>query len=629
MALPLPSPHSEQQPSAVDATAESQRGGAWGRLPLLAVASSCGLLIVAAGDAAARHGTSWAEGVFWLGLVAVYAPIAWRLVSGRASERETAGLVIVLGIWLYLIKLMHSPLNFTFHDEFLHWRTAEDILATHHLFRQNPLLPISALYPSMEIVASAIANTTRLGIFPVGVLLISVCRLVLVLGLYLFFRTASRSHYVAGLASLLYMTNPNFLFFGAMFKYESLALALVAVALVVIARRTEDRPLAPWGPVVTLLLVGAIATTHHLSSYAFTGFLLFWTATALLVGRFLRVRQANPAVTALVAVLANLVWLLYVADLTIGYLAPQFEGAVSGLLSTIAGERSGERQLFRSSAGAVAPLWERLTGISSVLVILILMPFGLWAVWRYRRTRALPLTLALSSLLYPASLALRFTGSGWEIANRSSEFVYIGVGFVVAYGIAIWRPIGVLRPLRTPVVSAAACIMLVGGVIAGWTPILRIPGPYMAAAAARSIDEQSSADAEWTRAHLGVNNRIAGDQINNLLMGSAGRQFPVSTLNGGVDVSWLFYSPQFGPDQWALLRKGRIRYVVTDRRLLRLVPFTSPYEGTDPRAASYRGRPLPAKLFAKFDRTNGFSRVLDSGGLVIYRVSSRGEGNGS
>ena len=35
---------------------------------------------------------------------------------------------------LYLVKLLHSPLSFTFSDELQHWRTAGDIIESGYLF---------------------------------------------------------------------------------------------------------------------------------------------------------------------------------------------------------------------------------------------------------------------------------------------------------------------------------------------------------------------------------------------------------------------------------------------------------------------------------------------------------------
>jgi hypothetical protein len=535
------------------------------------------------------------------------------------------GLVVVLGLFLYLVKIMHSPVNFTIHDEFLDLRTANDIVRTGHLFHPNPLLPISALYPSMEMIASAIAVTTGLSLYVAGVIVVGAARLILVLGLYLFFKEVSKSTQVAGVGSLLYMTNPNFLFFGAMFKYESLALAFSALLLFLVALQTLRSESRSRGLAVAIACTLAVlVTTHHLTSYAVTGFLIVWAVLGSAVRRFGHKNASSPWPVALSGIVANAAWLLLVARTTIGYLSPHFSAALTELLGTVAEGKPIGRQLFSTNAGTVAPLWERVMGEGSVVVILLLLPVGLWILWKRFRWKAIVLALALTALAYPASLVLRFTNSGWEIANRSSEFVYLGLGFVLALGMGARRLVTRRQPLRNFALAGVAVIMLIGGLIDGWTPILRIPGPYIAAADARSVEPEGLSDASWMRSMLGFNNRIAADRTNALLMGSSGEQFPVSTLNGGVDISWLFYAPQLGPDQRALLRKGRIQYIVVDERLARDVPFNQPYDGNDPRASLYKTKPLAPELFAKFYRAAHLSLVFDSGNILVYQVGSKG-----
>jgi hypothetical protein len=67
-------------------------------------------------------------------------------------------LVLLAGVGLYMIKVMHSPIHFTFYDELLHYRTAANILETGFHFQENPLLPVSPLYPGLENVAVALAS---------------------------------------------------------------------------------------------------------------------------------------------------------------------------------------------------------------------------------------------------------------------------------------------------------------------------------------------------------------------------------------------------------------------------------------------------------------------------------------
>jgi hypothetical protein len=55
-------------------------------------------------------------------------PAAVRLIAPEAERPERIGLVALLGMGLYLVKLLHSPMSFTLSDELQHWRTAGDII---------------------------------------------------------------------------------------------------------------------------------------------------------------------------------------------------------------------------------------------------------------------------------------------------------------------------------------------------------------------------------------------------------------------------------------------------------------------------------------------------------------------
>jgi hypothetical protein len=182
-----------------------------------------GLTLVLVADAAARTGVSWAEWLFWIGLLVLLVPIAARIVSESPSDDERLALVAILAVALYVVKFLHSPLGFTLHDEFIHWRTAQDLLATGQLFHPNPLLPVSPLYPGLESITSAVAQVAGLSPFAAGIIVIGVSRLVLTLALYMTYQLASGSHRLAAIASVVYMANPNYLFFDAQFSYESLA----------------------------------------------------------------------------------------------------------------------------------------------------------------------------------------------------------------------------------------------------------------------------------------------------------------------------------------------------------------------------------------------------------------------
>ena len=192
----------------------------WGQLPLLCLAVALALFLIAIADMGARNQTSWAEPLFWVGLLLMFMPIALRMIGTDVSRRERIGLVIILGMALYAVKLMNSPLYFTFMDELKAWRSTDDLLAYYRLFHENPTLPVSPLYPGLENVTSALVSLSGLDIFAAGVIVIASARLVLVVALFLLYENILGSARVAGIAALIYMSDGHFLYFDAQFSYK-------------------------------------------------------------------------------------------------------------------------------------------------------------------------------------------------------------------------------------------------------------------------------------------------------------------------------------------------------------------------------------------------------------------------
>ncbi len=604
----------------------------WGWLPTLSLVGALGVLLVARGYAAALTGGASAELQFWAGLLVMFVPVVARLCSVTAPRHERIGLVVVLGLEFFLVKVLYqasavnpvASLPIVFNDEHAHWRTSFDIMRTGHLFRSNPLLMVAPLYPGLGNVTTAIANLTGLSITAASTLTLAATRPVLMLALYRVFEEIGGSSRVAGIAVALYVTNPNFLFFQSQFAYESLALPLTMMTLLVLVRRARGHRGA--GSMLALVLgVGAVVITHHLTSYALAALLLLWMGIAFARGHGLRDRL-NPWATALVVTASSLAWLLIVANRTVGYLAPVLKNAVTELFSMIIGEAT-RRELFRPPAGTPPAAWERLAAFGSIGLIMLGLPFGLLRIWLRHRTDVLFLVFGAGALAYPGSLALRLTAKGGEVSQRASEFLFLPLGFVLALAIvAIHLPRSLTRWIVPSAFATVAAVLLLGSVVAGRPPWLRMPGPYLVGADPRSIDPQGVAAAEWTRTHLGPDNRMLADRVNRLLMGSYGVQYPVTQYGGGVSTSDVVLSPDFGEIEQRTLYRAAIRYVVIDHRLSTALPMTGVYfEGTETGARSHVAPIDPVNL-AKLDGRMGANRIFDTGDIEIYDVEALANG---
>jgi hypothetical protein len=314
-------------------------------------------------------------------------------------------------------------------------------------------------------------------------------------------------------------------------------------------------------------------------------------------------------------------WLVYAATLTAKYLFPQLGGSLTQLIQLIAGEAVG-RELFRSPAGQVSPLWERLSGYTAVVLILLGLPFGLRRIWQNQRDNSLALTLAIGALAYPISLAMRLTERGAEASNRGAAFLFVAIAFVLASWL-VEQPFGMRLGQKWLVAACAwATIIFLGGVAVGWPPPwARMPGPYLPAADSRSIEREGLAAAEWTRALLGPDNRLIADRTNRLLMGAYGEQRPVTGYADKVQISQVFFAAQLGPAERQILRAGRVRYLVVDRRLSAGLPSAGVYFERGEVPGNIHTTPINPAALAKFDTLAGVSRLFDSGDIVIYDVA--------
>ena len=604
---------------------------------LLTLIASAGILLLSLSYSAGRIDSAWSDLVFWAGLITLIAPLAFRLMTGRMSRQEGTAIVLIAAVGFYLVSYLRSPLAVVQFDEFLHWRTANDMLRTGRLFEPNPVLPISPLYPGLEIATTSLVNLTGLDIFHAGVLIIGAARILLALTMFNVFMYVTRSAKVSVAASLLYMGNTTFVYFDAQFGYESLALpmAMFVVCALVNRSATEDAGVRTGWLATALIGMLVVAITHHVSSFLLMLLLVGWK----LVGVFL-VRGPNrsfdiPWVVIGLAVIANVVWIAMIWTELFDYFFGIFGSAYEQVQKMVtASNGEGRRALFKAPAtgGRTASIFERLIGLGSVGLIMLGLPIGLWAYWQSHRRNVLMTVFALASLAYPVTLAMRFGGeSAWQIANRSSGFLYLALGCVIGLGLIDATP---PRWLRLPkflrwvqldrmmLTGALIVVVVLGGIIAGSSPTTRIPGPYLVAAEERSYESQGRFAALWARDYLGPGNLMVADRTNSQLMLSYGEQY-VLTEKQGVIKSGIFLSKKLEGENLEVFQNGIVRYVVVDRRIEGSTTpvsgyFYEPWERLVVPDAYSEESTIDPQALDKFIDTPGIGRIFDGGDLQIY-----------
>jgi len=428
--------------------------------------------------------------------------------------------------------------------------------------------------------------------------------------LFLLFEEISRSATIAGLATVFYAANPNYLFFTAQYAYESLALPLAILVMAIVTRwmDCEHSGVRRSWAVVALILIGTVVMTHHMTTYALVAFLTAVSIVHALVAR--RARLLNPWPFALFAAAATIAWLIFVASETAGYLTFIFTRAAEATVDTIARE-SPPRQLFTSESGDANPGIERVIALAAIGLITLALPFALREVWRRYRRHPVALLFAAAAIGYPGVLLLRFVPSAWEVGNRASEFLFIGVALMLALVATritySWRGLAG----RTAVTGAAA-VIFAGGVIAGSPADARTALPYRITAQGSVLEPQGAAAARWAKENTDAGSRFAADQSNARLFIAQGRfAYAGSSPNVQDVISFSLLDP-FMVD---VLKTGRIRYVVMDRRYIR-DDRTVGYFFTSPRAK--RSGIYPWTWYEKFERQRGVSKLFDSGDIAIY-----------
>jgi len=581
-------------------------------LPAIVLAAGVGLLLCAIANALARSTQGDPILLYWLGVLFIALPIFYRLTSSEASTGERLALVCLLGLSLYGVKLIRDAPLFTFSDELVHAFNANQIGSHHHLFEENSILKATPYYPGLEGASSALIRITGLSSYTAGIFVIGAARLALIGALFLLFLRVGGSPRIAGLAAALYTCNFNFLFWGAQYSYESLALPLLVLLLMALAERETARREAwrAWAaPIVVAML--AVVVTHHLTSYAVVAVLLALSTAYWYLKRSWA--SPNPWPFAIFAAALSAAWLLAVASTTIGYLSPVLNGAIDAVFNTISGEEA-PRQLFQKGNTAVGatPFAARALALLAIATLLLALPFGLRALWRRHRAKPFAWVFGIAAIGFFATLALRLAPAAWESGNRLSEFLFIGLAFVLAYaGFELLGRFGSRPRLMRALLAAIASLVLIGDAISGWPWDVQLARPLKVSAERRTIVSPPLAMAEWA-AHDVSKGRFAAPTADaNLLLVPGDK----SVLTGPYpDVEDILEDPRLGSWQLPLLRRHKLRYVVSDLRPAASDGLRGYYFPTND---SDEDR-LPIDVTAKFNRVAGAARVYANGPITVF-----------
>jgi len=554
-------------------------------------------------------GPAGVHALFWAatGLALLTAGAVFALsVRKRAAA---LALTLVLGVLLSLPKFLRAPRYFSFYDELAHWRATDDLLGGGRLFAENALNKVVGDYPGLHLLTAATAALTGGSVFAAGTLVVLVARMAGCVAVYLLAERPFRAPGAALMAVLLFAANPTFGFFDAQFAYESLALPLVTLVLLIALSPVDER----WPVAVPILLTLAVVVTHHASSYVLTVVLV-----AVALARWRSGRRLRPWLLAGVAAAAALVWLFAVARYTLVYIGPYVRSNLTSVPQFVTGSTKPRRLI----AGFLRiPDYERVASYLSVFILLGLFTAALWALLRRRLPgeRAASWVLAGLGGLYFASLpvvALR----GDQTAKRVWEFSFLGLAPLC--GLALWWLMRRRATWSRSLGAALLGVVFVGSGVARSGEHIRFPGPYLPSADPRSATEDVLAAARWLRFAHGPDGRVAGDRTLAAVLGSYGAQTPITYQENGQPI-WRIFEPEtLTPEVTAEVRDSGVGWLAVDLRSAGVFPLTGFYfDESEPGA--YVDTHLSTRGLIKFDSAPGYRRVYDNGNIVLYQVAAR------
>lgn len=558
-----------------------------------------------------------------LSLALMYTSALWVLTALSLSRRARNAAVVCLGVFPVLMWRASNPPLLTGFDEQLHMRTLGDILSSHGLFQANPLLEVSPRYPGLEATTTLVH---QLGIPTIAsaYVVIIVSRLILVTVLCDTVEQLTGSFRAGGIAVAVYAVSPQFVFFNSQYAYQTMAipLALGAISLVARARRSDD-PLPLLGGATVCLF--AVAVTHHVTSLFTAIFLVVWT---LPEGRRVRPWVAYGACA---AVASTIVWALVQRRLLTDYFKPIIDDVAAQF-------RGGERrELFKDSAGTAARSVDQYLLIyyaailSLIVAVLLLLSYRWWRRGEHFRGGLHFIAVVVSGSI-PVLLAARVLPKGGELFDRLSSFLFFPLGYLFAsYAVRLWwhddHPGYTRREHRRVEIVRAAAVMLagfafLGGYVLGSGPNWqRLPGSYLVAADARSMDSETLAAVKWAREELPAGSRIGADGVSSALFASEAGLWPVMKGPDGIDVPALFVAKTWGLEQTDMAAVMQVRYLYVDSRLADELPHYGKYFFS---GETGEGQQLTDRQLNKFNRVPGIKLVYRHGPISIYDLKDLG-----
>ncbi|HEY3869617.1 MAG TPA: hypothetical protein VGM10_14745 [Actinocrinis sp.] len=575
--------------------------------------------------------------VYWIGMALFLVPASLRLLRANGvSAGERKVLLIAVAVFTYIPRVLRSPSQPLFFDELAHWSQSEHLYQSGKLFQPN-VVAIVADYPGLHILTVAAQHFSGLDTYQVGLVIGGLSHVLELLAVFVLVRRLFGSQHTAGLAGLCYALNPGYLLFTAQYAYESLALILVAWAIVLAqeASRPESPRATRWRwTAATGVVIAATAVTHHLSSL----FLVFVLVVHALAHRPWRdwERGRYAVWIAVIGIAANALWMGTLGSSVFTYLAPYPREGFEQILSFFSadGQSGSGRSAFQASS---LPRYEMVLALAAPVVVSLLGVIGAWLSRRRWRTSPMLRTVFIVSVCYPLSLPFVLTTAGAPGAHRSWPFTYLLLSGLLAFTIAAacsgtaGRRGGPGRPRRVAFAARSRRInaLLKAGAIAVVMALIvgnsgsennnesMFPGPWQVGTDARTESPELLAVAAWAKQTQGGGHNFISDYTTGGVFGAfADDDF----LVGFPSWDLYFYDAPPKPQTLQELGPDKVDFMLVDSRLSE-APFESGFyfEPSEPEAYT-RTSPISLSALEKFTAYPWAVKIYQSQHYALYRL---------
>jgi hypothetical protein len=475
------------------------------------------LLITFAYDNATVNNGTLPYDLFWTGLIIGISPAVLLALSRHSSKPTKLTLLTGIASLTFLPKFLmsiHGPIYF---DENAHFRELESTIRTGHLFQPNDLVPIAQHFPGLEAAGAALHSLSGLDAWQCALVTLLLAHCLAPLIVYLLAERFQVGTVGATLAALLYMANPNYVFFDTQYAYESLGIALVLITLLcqVSLFRAQDKRDTYGFTLLGCIAGAATVVTHHLSAIALVGFMLvimicLWSRRNQ--GERPDARSTVETISAIhrgalfqfATTLGILVaWITLEAPSTYSYLAPFLRGGLTEVGAATGVTHSGSGSVRRTLlSGSSLPHYEILSiRAAPVVAAIICAVAGVFWLKRKRMPRTL-LPVFVLALLYFLSLPLDLTVEGAPGAERSWTFSFIFLALAVGAGLhyLLTTAAHASAPVRNVVsvlTGLAVLTIFVGDMGANTNADQRFITPYVWGSDSREVTSETVQLADW------------------------------------------------------------------------------------------------------------------------------------